>query len=121
MDRKLAFGLRLRAIREQQGLTQEQLAELLERSPDTVSSMERGVNLPTMETLFRLNEKLGIPLRDLFGALDAPFIDSKHAELHATLTEHARGLVLRDLEIAVKQIQAFPKEKSKEAQQNHTP
>ena len=111
MDRKLAFGLRLRAIRNQQGLTQEQLAELLDRSTDTVSSMERGINLPTLETLFRLNEKLGIPLRDLFGALDVTPDDTRHVELHAALTEHARRLTLRDLEIAVKQVQAFPPER----------
>lgn len=108
MDRKTAFGLRLRAIRQAQGLSQEQFAELLDRSTDMVSNMERGINLPSLETLFRLSEALGQPLGTLFAALDeAAHNDRDRVELEATLAETARHLSLRDLRIAVDQVQAF--------------
>ena len=110
MDRKLAFGLRLRAIREELRMTQEQFAELLDRSTEAVSNMERGKSLPSLETLFRLSDKTGVSLGELFTALDPFTLDARRAELQATLTESARKLAVRDLEIAVKQIQAFPKE-----------
>ncbi|WP_145701652.1 helix-turn-helix domain-containing protein [Azospirillum baldaniorum] len=111
MDRKIAFGLRLRAIRKAQGMSQEQFAELLDRSPDAVSNMERGINLPSVETLIRLSDKLDIPLGHLFAALDAvEGTDGKRVSLESALAENARRLTLRDLEIALKQIEAFPKD-----------
>ncbi len=36
------FGSRVRTIREQAGLTREQLAEMIERSPTFVADVERG-------------------------------------------------------------------------------
>jgi transcriptional regulator with XRE-family HTH domain len=111
MDRKLAFGIRLRAIREARRMSQEQFAELLERSADAVSNMERGKSMPSLETLFRLSEKAGVPLRELFGALDQTEDDPRRAELQAALAEAARRLRVRDLEVAVKQVQAFPRER----------
>ncbi|CAO3372181.1 helix-turn-helix domain-containing protein [Azospirillum argentinense] len=110
MDRKHAFGLRLRAIRKARGLTQEQFAELLDRTTEAVSNMERGVSLPSVETLIRLSENLGIPLRELADALDpAVNANSKRLALESALADRARQLTLRDLEIALKQIEAFPK------------
>lgn len=110
MDRKHAFGLRLRAIRKARGLTQEQFAELLDRTTEAVSNMERGVSLPSVETLIRLSENLGIPLRELADALDpAVNANSKRVALESALSERARQLTTRDLEIALKQIEAFPK------------
>lgn len=92
-------------------MSQEQFAELLERSADAVSNMERGKSLPSLETLFRLSEKTGVSLRELFRGLDQVDDDPRRAQLQAVLMETARRLGVRDLEIVVRQVQAFPKER----------
>lgn len=60
------FGERLRELRKQAGLSQEQLAERAHLSVDFVSLMERGINAPSFETLEKLSEALGVPVREFF-------------------------------------------------------
>lgn len=108
MDRKSRFGIKLRTIRKQRGLTQEQLAELIDRSVDAISNMERGISLPTYETLGRLADKLGLPLAEFTASLDeASPADPERVELESRLAEMARGLPIRDLRVAVDQVQAL--------------
>jgi transcriptional regulator with XRE-family HTH domain len=47
------FGKRLRAIRKSRGMTQEELAELLDISIDFLSNMERGVRPGCVETVLQ--------------------------------------------------------------------
>lgn len=108
MDGKIRLGLKLAAIRKQRGLTQERLAEKIDRSPEAVSNLERGGSYPKLETLIRLSASLSIPLRELVDELDPnPPADPSRIALEATLLDAARTLDLRDLEIAVDQVQAF--------------
>ena len=65
-DLKQRFGKRLRQLRRERGLTQEQLAEASDLSVDFVSLLERGVNAPSFETLEVLATVLDVPVRDLF-------------------------------------------------------
>ena len=65
-DLKTKFGKRLRALRRQQALTQEQLAEAADISVDFLSLMERGINGPSFETLERLARALEAPAKELF-------------------------------------------------------
>jgi transcriptional regulator with XRE-family HTH domain len=60
------FGLRLRDIRTQRGMTQERFAELLNVSVDFLSLMERGISAPSFETLERMTKRLRISTADLF-------------------------------------------------------
>lgn len=60
------FGQRLRELRKQKGLTQEQLAEAAQISVEFLSNMERGVNAPSFETLERLAQALKVPIKELF-------------------------------------------------------
>jgi transcriptional regulator with XRE-family HTH domain len=53
-----AFGARLRAMRLERGLTQEQLAESAELHPTFISNIERGYSSPTLSTLLRLADAL---------------------------------------------------------------
>ena len=59
MDLK-AVGKRIKAAREQKGLTQEALAELVNLSPMHVSVIERGNKLPRLETLINIANILDV-------------------------------------------------------------
>lgn len=64
------FGKRLRTLRRQAGLTQEQLAEAAEISVDFLSLIERGINAPSFENLDKLATALGVHVRELFNFSD---------------------------------------------------
>ena len=66
IDLRRAFGRRVQGLRDLRGLTQEQLAEAIERSVDTVSNIERGVSTPRLETARQLAEALGVGFQELF-------------------------------------------------------
>lgn len=61
------FEQTLRQARQAQGMTQQELAERLFVSRQTVSSWETGRNLPNLETLARLAELLGVSTDYLLG------------------------------------------------------
>jgi transcriptional regulator with XRE-family HTH domain len=65
-DLKRLFGRKVQALREQRGLTQEQLAERIERTVDTVGNIERGANSTRLETVARIADVLGLELAELF-------------------------------------------------------
>jgi len=60
------FGNRLRAIRHERKLTQEQFAEYVGMSVDFLSLIERGVNAPSFETIEQMAKRLRVPVKVLF-------------------------------------------------------
>ena len=60
------FGTRLKAIRLERKLTQEQFAELVGISVDFLSLIERGLNAPSFSVLEQMARRLRLPVRDLF-------------------------------------------------------
>lgn len=66
MDIKRAVGKRIKIVRQQNGLTQDQLAENVGLSPKYISGIERGVENPTMDILLRVAKILGVEPYDLF-------------------------------------------------------
>lgn len=60
------FAKRLKTLRIEKQLTQEELAEITGLSTSFISSMERGINAPSFETLESLAKALDVPVRDLF-------------------------------------------------------
>ena len=60
------FGTRLKAIRLERELTQEQFAELVGISVDFLSLIERGINAPSFEVLEQMADGLEMPVRELF-------------------------------------------------------
>jgi len=95
---KRRLGLTVQAARRRAGLTQEGLAAQIARTPESVSNIERGRHLPTIETLVDLGRVLGVPPADfLDGADTGPGLSRERAEQEARLREIARGLSDRDL------------------------
>ena len=66
MNKKKMIGSRIKDIRNKKGLTQEQLSEKMEINPKYLSSIERGRENPTLNTLIKLSESLEVDLGEIF-------------------------------------------------------
>ena len=60
MDPTVAFGRVLRSLRQEAGLTQEQLALAANVERNFVSLIERGINQPSIRIVFRLADALEV-------------------------------------------------------------
>ena len=66
MNKKQMIGARIKDIRNKKGLTQEQLSEKMKINPKYLSSIERGNENPTLNTLIKLAESLEVDLSKIF-------------------------------------------------------
>lgn len=108
-DLKKGIGLRVREARRRTAMTQEALAARIERTPETISNIERGTQLPSIDTLAELGEVLEVPISEFFegeGVAPNP-LSGKRQELEIRLREIGRTLTDRDLAVLVIQAGAF--------------
>ena len=91
---RLQIGAAVRATRKRQkNLTQERLAEIAGISMETVSNVERGATLPTVDVLFKIARAIPLDLAAM--AKVAPGEDGRSAErirLEGTMAEIAEKL-----------------------------
>jgi len=66
VDLKQMLGARIKEIRAKKKITQEQLSERMGINPKFLSSIERGKENPTLNTLIRLSESLEVDLAEIF-------------------------------------------------------
>ena len=66
------IGQRIRAYRLQAGLTQEALAEKADLHHTYIGQVERGEKNPTLTSLEKILDGLGISFAELFSYLDTP-------------------------------------------------
>jgi transcriptional regulator with XRE-family HTH domain len=64
---KKILGANIREARVRLGLTQEQMAEMLDMSPEVYGRMERGLIFPRVERLVDICEKLGVSADQMLG------------------------------------------------------
>ena len=57
---------RLKVLRAEQDLTQEQLAEAAGLSRQTIHSIEKGKTIPSLHVAFKLARALGAAIDDVF-------------------------------------------------------
>ena len=108
MKLKDRVALRIKTVRKLRGLTQEQLAEKIDRTVYAVSQLERGRSLPSFETLERLSEALSVPIRDFFDEDGADEdINPRRVRLMTVLVDNARALTDDDLETTVEVVRAM--------------
>jgi transcriptional regulator with XRE-family HTH domain len=113
MTLKRRVGHRIRLARKRRGLSQEELAERVERSTEAISSIERGIALPNFLTLERLARALDVPVREFFdigpeSARDNP----RRSRIVVELVEAASSLNDADLELALEQVQALARKRA---------
>jgi transcriptional regulator with XRE-family HTH domain len=65
------FGARVRSLRHEQGLTQEQLAESAGITANNLQLVENGGSNPTLATISALARSLKITISELFSAVEA--------------------------------------------------
>lgn len=92
------LGPRLKALRKARGLTQLQLADLMQKSVETISNFERGKTIPSLLTLDRLAERLHVPMKDFFEETDAVQAEPELSEAAQTIRNAIECLPEEDLE-----------------------
>ena len=63
------FGKRLKALRLDHNLTQLELAEILDMSPNFIGMIERGERNTTVENVFKIARALNVKPSNLFEEL----------------------------------------------------
>ena len=81
----IQIGEQIKLSREDRGITQEQLAEAIEVSPQYISDLERGVVGISIPTLKRLCTHLGV-------SSDRILFDRKTGQFSAAIGEKCRNL-----------------------------
>lgn len=66
MDHKKLLGQRIKYFRKAKKLTQEQLAEIVNMEPNSISIIESGRNFPTLNSLEKIAKALNVELNILF-------------------------------------------------------
>jgi transcriptional regulator with XRE-family HTH domain len=101
------IGIRIRKLRLLKRLKQRELGELIGRTEDAVSQMERGINVPTLETLVSVSQALAVSLDELVQPIEnlADSDKRRHrlAEAHATLIK----MNDRQLDLATKLLEVI--------------
>lgn len=104
-DLKRRIGRRVRALREGRNLTQEQLAEAIERSVETVGNIERGKTLVALDALERIAQYLQVPISDFFD--EGVRTSAARAGIEARIRDSVRGLSDVEAEVALQLINAL--------------
>jgi transcriptional regulator with XRE-family HTH domain len=60
------FAKRLKELREQKGMTQEELAKASGLSVSFIRSVEQGVSAPSFESIEKIAQVLEIPIKEFF-------------------------------------------------------
>ena len=65
LDKEL-IGRKIRQIRKERGLSQEELSEKIDISPRHMCTIENGNSYPSMETFIKISEILDIDINEFF-------------------------------------------------------
>jgi len=80
-DIKRKLGNRIQFLRKLKGFTQENFAELIDIEPQSLSNIERGKFAPSIETLQKIANTLGVEIFELYLFENGEILDSMRMEL----------------------------------------
>ena len=98
-----AIGKNIKRLRKAKGMTQSQLAEILDISTNYLSDIERGISFPRIEKLVAVINILGCSADDMF----ADVIDSGYKVKASRLSDQIEKLSPEDREKAFAVLEAF--------------
>jgi transcriptional regulator with XRE-family HTH domain len=98
----------IHSARKSMGLTQEELAALINRTPESLSNIERGHSIPTIETLYDLASVLKLDISSLLPSK----LSGRQSELSRLKLEERAKRLLESLDndtlkTAVAQLEAL--------------
>jgi len=96
----MAFGERLQEVRKRSGLTQEEFAEQLQVSRQSVSRWESGRGYPEMEKIIFICNRYGVTMDELFKE-EVPTPGEPPVEAPAAVRAHARQRVVKPVRESV--------------------
>jgi transcriptional regulator with XRE-family HTH domain len=121
-EAQIRFAQRLRNLRKEKFVTQEQLAELINKSTEHISFLERGERLPSFEVIVDIANALDITIsylmdidspstaNELINNLDVAPLEKKQVESVETFTSSVeRRTDLKRLELAINGIRDMQK------------
>lgn len=80
------FGERLRNIREDKDMTQQQVADLIPMNQSNYSKLERNIQQPSLQQLIRIIEIFDITLDELLGIDSSIYLEKKIADFEKEVT-----------------------------------
>lgn len=85
------FGLKVCEFRKKKALTQEGLAQAIEKSVDTISNVERGFSATRLSTAAAIADALDVTLADLFAFHPTPPKTRHHRDVINRFSELIEG------------------------------
>lgn len=70
MEIEKAFGVVLKLERNQQSLSQEELAHICNLDRTYISMLERGIRQPSLKTIFALSSALNLLASEMIGKVE---------------------------------------------------
>lgn len=108
MDLKRHVGMRVRAARQKRALTQERLGELVGKTAESISNIERGHVLPPLDTLYGIAQHLEVTMGFFFEDLERPrAVARNRMELELRLRALAEELGDGEVRLAVAVVEAI--------------
>ena len=90
------LGKRIKELRENKKLSQQQLAEILNMEASNLSKIERGIQIPKEESLIKLANAFSVNVRDLF--------DYEHFVDKAMLLDNINNILINSDEKTLQKI-----------------
>ena len=101
------IGSRVRHLRKEHGLSQEDLGERAGLSYKYIGEIERGQTNPTVDVLFRIASALNVQLDELFFDVEGYKHASRKSQLRQEIAHILSSMTLSQLQIVLRIVRAL--------------